>query len=108
MLSLVAHSGHCILLCFAVVFGAIYAHFLPCVGFSIEGWDPYPTPEEKAAHRGNSGVLRFLPCPWVSALQVYFQLQPGISQVPQRLFKFRFSTAEEAKQYRCYTSVTGL
>ena len=29
--------------------------FLPCVGFSEMGWDTYPTPEEKAAHRGDSG-----------------------------------------------------
>ena len=29
--------------------------FLPCVGFSEAGWDTYPTPAEKTAHRGNRG-----------------------------------------------------
>ncbi len=43
---------------FAVVFGAIFGGFLPCVGFSIEGWDTHPTPEKKRAHRGNSGEHR--------------------------------------------------
>ena len=33
----------------------ILGRFLPGVGFSEAGWDTYPTPEEKTAHRGNSG-----------------------------------------------------
>ena len=44
----------------------------------------------------------------VSVLQVYFQLQTEKSIVPQRFSGFRFSTAEEAEQYHCYTSVAAL
>jgi hypothetical protein len=36
--------------------------------------------------------------------KVYFQLQTEKNKVRQRLFGLRFSTAEEAKQYRCDTS----
>ena len=35
--------------------------------------------------------------------KVYFQLQTEKNKVRQRLFGLRFSTAEEAKQYRCDT-----
>ncbi len=41
-----------------VFFGAIFAGFSPCVSFSEAGWDTYPTPEEKAVHKGNSGEHR--------------------------------------------------
>ena len=43
-----------------VFFGAIFAYFLPCAPFSEAGWDTYPTPEEKAAHRGDSGFYCFM------------------------------------------------
>lgn len=54
-----AHSGHHARLCIGTVFGAVFAVFSPCVGFSAVGWDTYPTPEEKRAHRGDSGVYCF-------------------------------------------------
>ena len=67
-----------------------------------------PYPREKAAHRGDSGFYCFFTVMVCTVPKVYFQLQTGIFQVPQRLFEFRSSTAEEAKQYRCDTSVTAL
>ena len=64
---------------------------------------------QKAAHGGNTALTGGdYAVPGYIVPEVYFQLQTGISQVPQRLFEFRSSTAEEAKQYRCYTSVTAL
>ena len=93
---------------FRAVYPLFFGGFSPCVRLFRGGWDTYPTSKEKAAHRGNSGVYCFFTVVVCTVLDVYFQLQTGISQVPQRLFEFRSSTAEEAKQYRCYTSVTAL
>ena len=64
--------------------------------------------ERKAAHRGDSGFYWFFTVVVCTASEVYFQLQTGDFLEPQRLFRFSSSTAEEAKQYRCYTSVTAL
>ena len=81
--------------------------FALCPAF--QRWVGYlPTPERKAAHRGDSGFCCFFTVVVCTVSEVYFQLQTGISQVPQRLFRFSSSTAEEAKQYRCYTSGTAL
>ena len=58
--------------------------------------------------QGRQRVLLFFTVWVVSDLQVYFQLQTGILKVPQGFFRFRFSTAEEAEQYRCYTSAAAV
>ena len=70
------------------------------------GYLPYP--REKNGTQGRQRLLLFFTVVVCTVPEVYFQLQTGIFQVPQRLFEFRSSTAEEAKQYRCYTSVTAL
>ena len=36
-----------------------FGGFSPCVRLFRGGWDTYPTPEEKAAHRGDSGFYCF-------------------------------------------------
>ena len=43
-----------------------------------------------------------------SVSKVYFQLQTEKSKARQRLWELRFSTAEEAKQYRCDTSASAV
>ena len=64
---------------------------------------------QKAAHEGNTALTGGdYSVPGYIVPEVYFQLQTGIFQVLQRLFDFRSSTAEEVKQYRCYTSGTAL
>ena len=81
--------------------------FALCPAFQRRvGYLPYP--REKSGTQGRQRFLLFFTVMVCTALDVYFQLQTGISQVPQRFFGFRFSTAEEAKQYRWYTSVTTL
>ena len=64
---------------------AIFASFLPCVGFSEAEWDTYPTPEEKAAHRGNGGFNLLIGGrqDWVEVVEA-----ERISLVRQRLFGF--------------------
>ena len=84
-----------------------FGGFSPRAPFSEAGWDTYPTSEKKGAHRGDSGFYCFT-VGVVSVLQVYFQLQTEKSIVPQRFSGFRFSTAEDAEQYHCYTPVTAL
>ena len=72
--------------------------FSPCVRFSRGGWDTYPTPEKKAAHRGDSGVC-WLYTVWVVwVLQVCFQLQKQILQVPQRFFAFSIRCVPATQQ----------
>ena len=65
--------------------GAIFASFLPCVGFSKKGWDTYPTPEEKVAHRGDGGFNLLLGgrLDWVEVVEA-----KRISLVRQQLFGF--------------------
>lgn len=58
--------------------------------------------------QGRQRLLLFFTVVVCTVLDVYFQLQTGIFQVLQHLFEFRSSTAEETKQYHCYTSVTAL
>ena len=83
----------------------VFGVFFACVPFSEAGWDTYPTSEKKWAHRGDSGFYCFSQYV-VSVLKVYFQLQTGTFLVLQRLLGFRFSTAEETKQYLCDTSAS--
>ena len=81
--------------------------FALCPAFQRQvGYFPYP--REKSGTQGRQRLLLFFTVVVCAVLDVYFQLQTGISQVPQRLFDFCFSTAEEAKQYRRYTFVTAL
>ena len=57
-----------------------------------------PTQGQHRPHGGEyPGLGRTVP-------KVYFQLQTEKSKTRQRLFGLHFSTAEEAKQYRCDTS----
>ncbi len=65
-------------------------------------------PRGESGTQGRQWVLLFFTVVVCTVAEVYFQLQTGISQVLQRLLGFRFSTAEETKQYRCDTSVTAL
>ena len=65
-------------------------------------------PRGESGTQGRQRLLLLFTMAVFTVSEVYFQLQTGISQVPQRLLGFRFSTAEEAKQYRCDTSVTAL
>ena len=85
-----------------IVFGApnplFFGGFLPCVRFLRGGWDTYPTPEEKAAHRGDSGFYWFYTVWVVCVLQVCFQLQKRISQAPQRFFTFAFRCIPATQQ----------
>jgi len=37
----------------------VFGGFSPCVRLFRGGWDTYPTPKEKAAHRGDSGFYCF-------------------------------------------------
>ena len=37
----------------------VFGGFSPCVRLFRGGWDAYPTPEEKAAHRGDNGFYCF-------------------------------------------------
>ena len=83
---------------FRAVYPLLFGGFSPCVRLFRGGWDTYPTPEEKTAHRGDSGFCCFSQWWVVCVLQVYFQLQNGISQVPQRLFDFAFSSTAEAEK----------
>ena len=56
---------------------------------------------QKAAHEGNTALTGGdYSVPGYIVPEVYFQLQTGIFLVLQRLFRFRSSNAEEAKQYR--------
>ena len=81
--------------------------FALCPAFQRRvGYLPYP--REESGTQGRQWLLLFFTVVVCTVFQVYFQLQTGIFQVPQRLFRFSSSTAEEAKQYRCYTSVTAL
>ena len=81
--------------------------FALCPAFQRQvGYLPYP--REKSGTQGRQRLLLFFTVAVCTASEVYFQLQTEISQVPQRLFGFRSSTAEEANQYRCYTSGTAL
>ena len=81
--------------------------FAQCPAFQRRvGYLPYP--REKSGTQGRQRLLLFFTVVVCTVLQVYFQLQNEIFQVPQRLFRFSSSTAKEAKQYRCYTSVTAL
>jgi hypothetical protein len=65
-------------------------------------------PRGESGTQGRRWLLLVFTVVVCTVTEVYFQLQNGISQVPQRLLEFRFSTAEETKQYRCDTSVTAL
>ena len=65
-------------------------------------------PQRESGTQGRQRRLPVFTIAVYTVSEVYFQLQIGFSQVAQRLFGFRFSTAEEAKQYRCDTSVTAL
>ena len=65
-------------------------------------------PQRESGTQGRQRRLPVFTIAVYTVSEVYFQLQTGISQVPQRLFRFSSSTAEEAKQYRCYTSGTAL
>ena len=81
--------------------------FALCPAFQRRvGYLPYP--RGKSGTQGRQRRLLFFTVMVCTVSEVYFQLQTGIFQVPQRLFDVRSSTAEEAKQYRCYTSVTAL
>ena len=81
--------------------------FALCPAFQRRaGYLPYP--RGKSGTQGRQRLLLFFTVVVCTVLNVYFQLQTGIFQVPQRLFEFRSSTAEEAKQYRCDTSGTAL
>lgn len=81
--------------------------FALCPAFQRQvGYLPYP--REKSGTQGRQRRLLFFAVVVCTVSEVYFQLQTGISQVPQRVFGFCFSTAEEAKQYRCDLSVTVL
>ena len=81
--------------------------FALCPAFQRRvGYLPYP--RGKSGTQGRQRLLLFFTVVVCTVSEVYFQLQTGISQVPQRLFEFRSSTAEEAKQHHCYTSVTAL
>ena len=86
----------------------VFGVFFACVPFSEAGWDTYPTSEKKSAHSRGSGFYCFSPFVRYTVLQVYFQLQTKKSVVPQRFSGFRFSTAEEAEQYHCYTSAAAV
>ena len=65
-------------------------------------------PRGESGTQGRLWLLLFFTVVVCTVTEVYFQLQTGIFVVPQRLLGFRFSTAEETKQYRCDTSVTAL
>lgn len=81
--------------------------FALCPAFQRRvGYLPYP--RGKSGTQGRQRLLLFFTVVVCTVSEVYFQLQTGISQVPQRLFEFRSSTTEEAKQYRCDTSGTAL
>ena len=81
--------------------------FALCPAFQRRvGYLPYP--RGKSGTQGRQWPLLFFTEMVCTVSDVYFQLQTGIFQVPQRLFEFCSSTAEEAKQYRCDTSVTAL
>ena len=81
--------------------------FALCLAFQRQvGYLPYP--REESGTQGRQRLLLFFTVVVCTVSEVYFQLQTGISQLPQRLIEFRSSTAEEAEQYRCDTSVTAL
>ena len=81
--------------------------FAQCPAFQRRvGYLPYP--REKSGTQGRQRLLLFFIVVVCTVSEVYFQLQTGIFQVPQRLFEFRSSTADEAKQYRCDISGTAL
>ena len=83
---------------FRAVYPLFFGGFSPCVRFSRGGWDTYPTPEEKAAHRGDSGFYWFYTVWVVCVLQVCFQLQKRISQAQQRFFTFAFRCIPATQQ----------
>ena len=81
--------------------------FALCPAFQRRvGYLPYP--RGKSGTQGRQWPLLFFTEMVCTVSDVYFQLQTGIFLVLQRLFRFRSSTAEEAKQYHCYTSGTAL
>jgi len=81
--------------------------FALCPAFQRRvGYLPYP--KGKSGTQGRQRLLLFFTVVVCTVSEVYFQLQTGDFLEPQRLFRFSSSTAEEAKQYRCYTSVTAL
>ena len=81
--------------------------FALCPAFQRRvGYLPYP--KGKSGTQGQQRLLLFFTVMVCTVSEVYFQLQTRIFQVLQRLFRFRSSTAEEAKQYHCYTFGTAL
>ena len=75
-----------------------FGGFSPCVRLFRGGWDTYPTPEEKAAHRGDSGFYCFSQWWVVCVLQVCFQLQKQFLQAPQPFFVFAIRCAPATQQ----------
>ena len=67
---------------FRAVYPLFFGGFSPCVRLSRGRWDTYPTPERKAAHRGDSGFCCFLQ--WRCVL-----LQKCISSYKPRFPKYR-------------------
>lgn len=83
------------------------AVFRPVCGFQRRG-GILTLPQRRKGHTGATVGFTVLLVWVVSATQVYFQLQTEKSIVLQRFFGFHYSTAEEAEQYHCYTSVTAV
>ncbi len=99
------HSVHHVCRCFGAVFGAVFAHFLLRVGFSEAGWDTYPTSEEKAAHRGGSGVSCFLQCWWYVVCKCVFSCKSkfrqrfsGFSYLPSDAFQLHIRGRKDTFQ----------
>ena len=94
---------------FRAVYPLFFGGFSPCVRLFRGGWDTYPTPEEKAAHRGDSGFYCFFTVVGgMCFASVFPATNRRFPRAATTFFRFSSSTAEEAKQYRCYTSVTAL
>lgn len=77
---------------------------MPPLWLPLSLWDYYPRKRKsptQGQHRPHGGEHPML---LHTVSKVYFQLQTEKSNVRQRLFGLRFSTAEEAKQYLCDTS----
>jgi len=53
-----------------------FGGFSPCAGVSEVGWDIYPTPEKKTAHRGNSGFYCFSQYGWYVFCKCFFSTKP--------------------------------
>lgn len=62
---------------FRAVSPLFFGGFSPCVRLFRGGWDTYPTPVRKAAHRGDSGFYFFYRSEWYVFYKCISSYKPG-------------------------------